>query len=62
MLVILNLFVIGIVLLIAYWWGSQGLFSSFLHLVATICAGAIALAVWEPLNLLILEKTNNLLL
>ena len=62
MLVILNLFVIGLVLLIAYWWGSQGLFSSFLHLVATICAGAIALAVWEPLNLLILEKTNNLLL
>lgn len=62
MYVILNLFVIGLVLLIAYWWGSQGLFSSFLHLVATICAGAVALAVWEPLHLLILEKTSNLLL
>jgi uncharacterized membrane protein required for colicin V production len=62
MLVVLNIAVIGLVLLIAYWWGSQGLFSSLLHLVATICAGAVALAFWEPLALLILENTGNKIL
>lgn len=59
MLTIFNIAVIGVVLLIAYWWGSQGLFSSFLHLVATVCAGAVALAFWEPLSLLILEKSSS---
>ncbi len=62
MLVVLNLLVIGLVLLLAYWWGSQGLFSSLLHLVATICAGAVALAVWEPLAHAILDRTDNRIL
>jgi hypothetical protein len=46
---IFNLVVVGLVLLIAYWWANQGLFSSLLHLVCVIAAGAIALAIWEPL-------------
>lgn len=35
--------------LIAYWWANQGLFSSLLHFICVVCAGALALAVWEPL-------------
>lgn len=46
---VFNLVVIGMVLLIAYWWANQGLFSAILHLVCVVAAGAIALAIWEPL-------------
>jgi len=43
---ILLLFFLG---LMAYWWGFvQGLFSSFVHLVAVIVAGALAFSLWEP--------------
>lgn len=51
MLVIFNLVIILIVLLIAYWWANQGLFSSLLHLVCVIAAGAIAIGLWEPVTL-----------
>lgn len=50
MLVVFNLLVAGLVLLIAYWWGNQGFFSAIIHLVCVIVAGAIALALWEPLT------------
>jgi hypothetical protein len=50
-LVILNVLCLLGVLLIAYWWGNQGLFSAFIHLLCVITAGAIAFAVWEPLTL-----------
>lgn len=46
---IMNILVILFVLFIAYLWTQQGLFSAFLHFVCTLAAGAIALAVWEPL-------------
>lgn len=46
---VLNFVLIGLVLLIAYWWANQGLFSAILHLVCVVAAGAIALAVWEPI-------------
>ena len=45
-----NLALIGLVLLIAYWWANQGFFSSLLHLICVIVAGTIALAVWEPVT------------
>jgi hypothetical protein len=45
----MNIGVILLVLFIAYLWTQQGLFSAFLHFVCTLVAGAIALAVWEPL-------------
>lgn len=51
MIIIFNLAIIGLVLLIAYWWANEGLFSSLLHLVCVITAGAIALAVWEPITM-----------
>jgi len=39
-----------IVLLIAYWWGNQGAFDALIHLIAVIVAGALALALWEPVT------------
>ncbi len=48
----LNILLIAFLAGMAYYWGSvQGLFSGFLHLLATIAAGAIALALWEPVVL-----------
>lgn len=47
--VLLNIIIIFFILLIAYWWANQGFFSSILHFVAVVCAGAIAFAFWEPL-------------
>ena len=49
MSILFQILVVGAVLLIAYWWANQGFFSAILHFVAVVCAGAIALAVWEPL-------------
>ena len=51
MIIIFNLAIIGLVLLIGYWWANEGLFSSLLHLVCVITAGAIALSVWEPITM-----------
>ena len=47
------LFLVGM----AYWWGFvQGMFSAVLHLLVVIVAGALALALWEPLvNGILLE-------
>ena len=50
MLLLLNIIVLVYVLAMAYFWGSvQGLFSGFLNLLCAIVAGALALALWEPL-------------
>jgi len=49
MSIIFNIFVIALILLIAYWWMDQGFFSALLHLAAVIVAGSLALAFWEPL-------------
>lgn len=50
-----NVLIIGIVLLIGYWWANQGLLSSLLHLTCVIVAGAITIAIWEPITLAILS-------
>jgi hypothetical protein len=55
MTIIFNLLIIGLVLLIAYWWANEGLFSSILHLVCVIAAGAIAFALWEPITMPMLK-------
>ena len=55
MIIILNLIVIGLVGLIAYWWANEGLFSSLIHLICVISSGAIALALWEPITMAILN-------
>lgn len=56
---VLNIIVIGLILLIGYWWANQGLFSSILHCLCVIAAGAIALAFWEPLVTGFLLKGNK---
>lgn len=48
--IVFNILLIGIIVLIAYWWANQGLFSALLHLLCVIVAGALAFAFWEPLT------------
>jgi hypothetical protein len=50
MQILLNIGVIGLVGLIAYWWSNQGAFSALLHFICVVVAGAVALAVWEPIT------------
>jgi hypothetical protein len=45
-----NLLILAFVMFMAYWWGHQGLFSGFLHMILTIAAGALAFALWEPVQ------------
>src|SRR5262245_2688049 len=59
MFTVLNVVLILLVLLIAYWWANQGLFSAILHLICVIAAGALALAVWEPINTTWLLKIDR---
>lgn len=53
---ILSLLVIGLVGGIAYVWASRGLFSSLVHMVCVLIAGAIAFGLWEPLAYFILGQ------
>lgn len=50
MIVVLNIVIVLIVGAIAYWWANQGLFSALLHMLCVIAAGAVALALFEPLT------------
>src|SRR5436190_8436030 len=59
MIAIFNIVIILLVLLIAYWWANQGLFSAILHLVCVVIAGAITLSVWEPLTVGLLLRGNG---
>jgi len=54
---ILNIIVLVFVLLIGYWWANQGLFSAVIHLLCVIVAGAIALALWEPIGIGLFMKS-----
>lgn len=47
---IINLLIIAFLGLTMYWWGAQGVLSAVLHFVAVVVAGALALAIWEPLT------------
>ena len=46
---ILNIAIVAVIALLAYWYGSQGFLSGLLHLVCVICAAAVAVAWWEPI-------------
>ncbi|MCZ6612227.1 MAG: hypothetical protein O6941_06300 [Planctomycetota bacterium] len=58
MIYALNIVLIAMVAMIAYWWANQGLFSAIIHLLCVIVAGAIALAFWEPLTVGLLLRGN----
>lgn len=55
MIILFNIGIIGLVLLIAYWWANEGLFSSLLHLICVITAGAFALSLWEPVTMALMS-------
>lgn len=57
--IVINLIVLGFVLVSGYLWFIYGLFSAFLHLILVICAGALALAIWEPLTYGLLLDVNT---
>lgn len=44
-----------LIALIAYWWSSQGFFSSVQFCLCSLCAGALAIALWEPVAHLMLR-------
>jgi hypothetical protein len=52
----MNIFVIVVVLAMAYVAVTKTFFSSLLHMACVVIAGAIAFAFWEPLSYLILTK------
>ncbi len=58
MIYAVNIVLIALVAMIAYWWANQGLFSAIIHLLCVIVAGAIALALWEPLTVGLLLHGN----
>ncbi|MEX2214555.1 MAG: hypothetical protein WD768_10530 [Phycisphaeraceae bacterium] len=47
----LNLAILVYIILLAYWLGLEGLFSSMMHLGVVIVAGALAFAFWEPISI-----------
>ncbi len=55
MIVVLNLLLVGLGLLIAYWWANQGAFSALLHLLCVLAAGVLAFAIWEPVSVRVLS-------
>lgn len=55
---ILNFLILAFVLFMAYWWGSQGVFSAVLHTAAVVIAGSLAFATWEPLTYSLFMKVN----
>lgn len=56
---ILNLLVLALVALCGYLWSAKGFFSSFLHLVCVIIAGAVAFGVWEPVSIMVLNASPS---
>ena len=54
---IMNLIVILLVLGIAYAWMIRGAFSSMIHLLCVIAAGAIAFAFWERLSVMLISMS-----
>lgn len=52
---IFSLISAALVLLIAYMWSIKGFFSSFLHMLCVVVAGAIAFGLWEPVSLWLLN-------
>ncbi len=43
----------------AYIWSTRGFFSSLVHMVCVLAAGAIAFGVWEPVSYLILDQSGD---
>jgi uncharacterized membrane protein required for colicin V production len=55
-----DLIVILAVAVIGYMWSTRGALSSFIHLLCTVIAGAIAIAVWEPVAMLLINTGEEM--
>lgn len=53
---LMNVIAIAVVGISAYLWMLRGFFSAFINLVCVVAAGAIALALWEPLSYWLLAQ------
>lgn len=53
----MNILAIVVIAGIAYLWMTRGFFSAVLHMCCTLVAGAIAFGLWEPLSLMIIDKS-----
>jgi hypothetical protein len=60
MVIMFNVLLVALAALIAYWWAHQGLFSALLHCVCVIAAGALALALWEPITVNFLLRGTSM--
>jgi len=59
---LVNFLILVFIAWTTYWWGwVQGIYRAVVHLISTVLAGALALALWEPtvLNLLIKPFPNS---
>ena len=52
---IVNGIVIVMVLALGWAWATRGFFSALLNLMAVVVAGAVALGLWEPVSMLVLD-------
>lgn len=52
---ILSLGVIFLIGIVAYVWASRGFFSSLVHMVCVLVAGAVAFGLWEPIAYAVLR-------
>src|SRR5882757_4289866 len=50
------LFTLAIVGVTAYIWCTRGFFSSLIHMVCVIAAGAVAFGVWEPVSYFLIKS------
>jgi len=53
---IMNILAAGLVGISAYLWMLRGFFSAFINLLCVVAAGAIAIALWEPLSYWLLSQ------
>ena len=55
----LSVAILAFIALLGYWWSAEGALSAVLHFFCVVCAGAVALAVWEPLVTGLLLRSNR---
>src|SRR3982751_2232102 len=53
----LSIIAVLVTLGLGFIWLTRGFFSSLIHLICTIIAGAIAFAAWEPVSYWLLESS-----
>lgn len=55
----LSFAILAFVALLGYWWAAEGALSAVMHFICVVCAGALALAAWEPVVTGLLLRGNG---